>query len=140
MGKALLIHGGGHCLYTKKDVSQKQVKMLLARGFLPVSVEYRLCPETTLLDGPMTDVRDALRWLRNDLPKLSLNCPGLKVDGERVVVIGWSTGGTLALSLGFSARQYGIKPPEAILAFYCPSNYNDDCEPDLKIYRLAAPN
>ena len=101
--------------------------MLHARGFLPVSVDYRFCPETTLLEGPMTDVRDALRWVRQDLPRMSLNCPGLKVNGDRVAVVGWSTGGTLALTLGFSAPQHGIKPPDATLVFYCPSNYDDDC-------------
>ena len=90
-------------------------------------MEYRLCPEVNLLEGPMTDVRDALRWIRYELPSLKLNCPGLGVDGDRVAVVGWSTGGTLAMSLGFTPQQYQIKPPEVILAFYCPSNYDDDC-------------
>jgi acetyl esterase/lipase len=76
----------------------------------------------------MTDVRDALKWSREELPSIKLNCPGLKVDGDRVAAIGWSTGGTLAMSLGFTPQLCGVKPPEAILAFYCPSNYNEDCE------------
>jgi len=56
-----------------------------------------------------------------------LNCPGIKIDGDRVAVVGWSTGGTLAMSLGFTPRLYGIEPPGAILAFYCPTDYDDDC-------------
>ena len=76
----------------------------------------------------MTDVRDALEWIREELPSMKLNCPDLKIDGDRVAVVGWSTGGTLALSLGFTPQAYSIKPPEAILAFYCPSNYDDDCK------------
>ena len=126
--QALLIHGGGHCLYTRKDVNSKHVKMLLANGFLPVSVDYRLCPEVTLLDGPMTDVRDALRWAREELPFIKLKRSGLKIDGGCVAAVGWSTGGTLAMSLGFSARSHNIKPPEVVLAFYCPSNYDDNCK------------
>lgn len=76
----------------------------------------------------MTDFRDALQGARNELPLLDLNCPGLKINGSTVAAIGWSTGGTLAMSLGFNPRRYGVKPPKAILALYCPSNYDDDCK------------
>ncbi len=123
-----MIHSGGNCLFTRKEVNRKQTKLLLENGFLPVSVDYRLCPEVNVLEGPMTDVCDALRWARYQLPTMRLNCPGLRVDGERVVVVGWSTGGTLAMTLAFTALQQGLKPPEAILAFYCPTNWADDCE------------
>lgn len=75
----------------------------------------------------MTDVRDALRWAREQLPHLKLDCPNLRIDGDKVAVVGWSTGGTLAMSLGFTPQAHGIKPPDAILAFYCPSNYEDEC-------------
>ena len=102
--------------------------MLLANGFLPVSVDYRLCPEVTLVEGPMTDVRDALRWAREELPFIDLKRSGLKIDGGCVAAIGWSTGGTLTMSLGFSARPHNIKPPEVVLAFYCPTSYDDDCK------------
>lgn len=128
LDQALLIHGGGHCLYTRKDVNSKHIKMLLANGFLPVSVDYRLCPEVTLVEGPMTDVRDALRWVREELPSINLKRSGLQIDGGCVAAVGWSTGGTLAMSLGFSARPHNIKPPEVVLAFYCPTNYDDDCK------------
>ncbi|KAJ5950631.1 uncharacterized protein N7479_009044 [Penicillium vulpinum] len=36
------------------------------------------------------------------------------------------TGGQLAMSLAWTAPQRGLRPPEAILAFYCPTNYEDD--------------
>ncbi|KAL8705671.1 MAG: hypothetical protein Q9225_008015 [Loekoesia sp. 1 TL-2023] len=75
----------------------------------------------------MTDVRDALRWAREKLPHLKLDCPNLEINGDAVAVIGWSTGGTLAMSLGFTPQAHGIRPPDAILAFYCPSNYDDEC-------------
>lgn len=76
----------------------------------------------------MTDVRDALNWVRNDLSKVNLPCPGLQIDSERVVVVGWSTGGTLAMSLAYTPQLFGQRPPNAILAFYCPSDYESDCE------------
>ncbi|KAI2464232.1 hypothetical protein F4781DRAFT_436610 [Annulohypoxylon bovei var. microspora] len=124
---ALMVHGGGHIMLSRKDVRPKQTQVLLDAGFLPISVDYRLCPETTLLEGPITDVRDALGWVRNTLPSLARKRPDVRITGDRVVAVGWSTGGTLALSLGWTALSAGLQPPQAILAFYCPTDYEDAC-------------
>ncbi|KAI1805059.1 hypothetical protein F4811DRAFT_570540 [Daldinia bambusicola] len=124
---ALMIHGGGHVMLSRKDIRPKQTQILLDSGFVPVSVDYRLCPETTLEEGPITDVRDAFGWARNTLPSLSRKRSDVRIDGTRVVAVGWSTGGTLALSLGWSAPVAGLQPPQAILAFYCPTDYEDEC-------------
>ncbi|MCJ1394663.1 hypothetical protein MMC18_007543 [Xylographa bjoerkii] len=123
---ALMIHGGGHVMLSRKEIRPQQVQLLLDRGLLPVSIDYRLCPEVSLLQGPMVDVCNAFRWARHRLPDLKLDCPGLKVDGEKIVVIGWSSGGHLALTLGWTARLQNIQPPEAILGFYCPIDYEAD--------------
>ncbi|PSR79893.1 hypothetical protein BD289DRAFT_491583 [Coniella lustricola] len=122
---ALMIHGGGHVMLSRRDIRPAQTIILLDAGFLPVSIDYRLCPETTLPEGPMTDARDALVWARTVLPKLHLRRPDIRADGDRVVAVGWSTGGHLALSLGFTAGTAGVAPPNASLVFYCPSDYED---------------
>ncbi|KAI8945339.1 BcPKS19, polyketide synthase [Xylaria longipes] len=126
MPVALMIHGGSHIMFTRKDVRPPQTRLLLERGFIPVALDHRLCPEVSLSEGPMVDVCDALAWARNTLPKLRLKRPGLQIDGERVVVVGWSSGGQLAMSTAWLAPQRGLRPPEAILAFYCPTNYEDE--------------
>nr|AGI60155.1 type I polyketide synthase PKS2 [Dolichousnea longissima] len=59
---ALMIHGGGHVISTRKDIRDDQTQILLNAGFLPVSVDYRLCPEITISEGPMRDVCDAFYW------------------------------------------------------------------------------
>ena len=116
-------------MLSRKDCRPRQTQLLLDKGFLPVAIDYRLCPEMTLQEGPMKDVCDALHWARTRLPSLRLDCSGLKVDGERVAAIGWSTGGTLAMTLAWTPRlQSSLKPPEVILAFYCPTDYGDECE------------
>ncbi|CAG8890482.1 unnamed protein product [Penicillium egyptiacum] len=122
---ALLIHGGGHIMLSRRDIRSKQVKMLLDAGFLPVSVDYRLCPEVSLSEGPMHDACDALSWARGILPKLSLGRPDIQPDGSQVVAVGWSTGAHLAMTLAWTAEQRGIAPPDAILAFYGPTDYED---------------
>ncbi|PVI03044.1 hypothetical protein DM02DRAFT_558795 [Periconia macrospinosa] len=123
---ALMIHGGGHIMLSRKDIRHSQIKYLFDRGFLPVSVDYRLCPEMSLENGPMHDVCTALNWIRTKLPELDLAHPYISADGSRVVAVGWSTGGTLAMSLAFKAQSRHLSPPDAILAFYCPTNYADD--------------
>ncbi|KAL8693636.1 MAG: hypothetical protein Q9218_001594, partial [Villophora microphyllina] len=122
---ALTIHGGGHVMLSRQYIRPPQTQMLLESGFLPVSIDYRLCPETTLLEGPMHDVRTALRWARHTLPTLRLQRTDIKPNGDRVVAVGWSTGGHLAMTLAWTAPSAGLSPPDAILTFYCPTGYED---------------
>ena len=103
-----------------------QTQLLLDQGLLPISVDHRLCPEVDIVEGPMTDVCHALDWARNVLPTLTLKRSDIQADGDKVVVIGWSTGGHLAMSLGWTAPARGLKAPDAILVFYCPTDYEND--------------
>ena len=123
-----MIHGGSHVMFSRKDVRPDQTRLLIRMGFLPVSIDHRLCPETTLAGGPMVDVCDALHWARYTLPSTDLGDSSLMLDGERVVVVGWSSGGQLAMSLAWTAPQRGLEPPTAILAFYAPTDYEDECK------------
>jgi len=68
----------------------------------------------------MADVCNALEWTRYELPHLKL-----KVERLKTVAIWWSSGGQLAMSLGWAAPARGLSPPEAVLAFYSPTNYED---------------
>ena len=122
---ALMIHGGGHVMLSRKDIRPRQTQMLLKAGFLPISIDYRLCPETSLLEGPMYDVCNALRWVRITLPKLVLQRDDIHVDGKQVVAVGWSTGGHLAMTLAWTSLRNGIEPPQAVLSFYSPTDYED---------------
>lgn len=124
-----MIHGGGHCLFTRKEVDLKQIQLMHDAGYLPVSVDYRFCPELNIIDGPMTDVSDALHWVRTKLPLLKFTqWPSLSADGNKVIVVGWSTGGTLAMATAFLSAERRIQPPDAILVFFCPTDYEDDCK------------
>lgn len=116
-------------MFSRKVVNPRQIPILIGHGFLPVSFDFRFCPELNVLDGPMDDVCEALRWARFQLPSLAPTlAPGLEADGEKVAAVGWSTGGHLSMTLGFTAPQRGIRAPEAILAFYCPTDYESECE------------
>lgn len=101
---------------------------MLDLGLLPISLDHRLCPETRLIEGPMVDVCDALQWARLNLPNIELANPNVRPDSDNIVLVGWSSGGQLAMSTGWTAPERGLEPPNAILAFYCPTDYEDDCK------------
>ena len=106
---------------SKKAVRPHQIQFLLDKGILPVSFDYRLCPETNLIDGPITDVRDALLWAQQELPSIT-SSQDYVIDPDQIVVIGWSTGGYLAMSTAWSSIEAGQTPPRAILSFYSPTD------------------
>ena len=119
---ALMIHGGGHMTLSRKAVRPFQTAFLLMHNILPVSIDYRLCPEINLIDGPITDVRDAYSWLKSDLPAL-VEERGIIVDMKKIIVIGWSTGGHLAMTTAWTSGELGLNPPASILSFYGPTDF-----------------
>ncbi|KAL9030654.1 MAG: hypothetical protein Q9196_001241 [Gyalolechia fulgens] len=118
---ALMIHGGGFMTLSKSAVRPAQTRFLLAHGILPISLDHRLCPEINLTDGPMSDVGDAIAWARSTLPSITLD-RNITVNPEKIAVIGWSTGGHLAMTTAWTTINAGISPPTAILNFYGPSD------------------
>lgn len=122
-----MIHGGSHIIFSRKDIRPPQTRIMIDMGLLPVSLDHRLCPESRLADGPMVDVCDALEWAQKILPYVELRNPDVRPDPDNIVVVGWSSGGQLALSTGWTAPERGLRSPNAILAFYCPTDYEDDC-------------
>ncbi|KAK7719021.1 Type I Iterative PKS [Diaporthe eres] len=70
------------------------------------------------------DVCDAYIWARTVLPRILIASEiSRQVDSERVVAIGWSTGGHLAMSLGWMAEAAGYPAPNAVLSFYAPTDF-----------------
>ncbi|KAK0716599.1 BcPKS16, polyketide synthase [Apiosordaria backusii] len=120
---ALMIHGGGHMTLSRKAIRPAQTRHLLVNGFLPVSIDYRLCPEVNLIDGPMADVLSAYQWCKTKLPQISESRGFDNVDASKVVVIGWSSGGHLAMSLGWTTRENSTPPPTAVLSLYAPYDF-----------------
>jgi len=123
---ALLIHGGSHLLLTRKAIPMKHVKTLLKRGFIPVSIDYRPCPEIPLVRGAVPDIVDALQWVRTVLPVIPRARLDIHLDGSKVITVGWCTGGHLAFILGYAAEAKGVQPPEAIVGHYSHSDLESE--------------
>ena len=75
-----------------------EINALVKLGFVVVVPAYRLSPSVSVLDGAMADADDCLTWTRNELPSI-LEKEGVKADGRKVVAMGHSAGGGMALWL-----------------------------------------
>ncbi|KAB8216801.1 Alpha/Beta hydrolase protein [Aspergillus novoparasiticus] len=111
------IHGGAFMLGNSRMVSIPQIEDCLSRGWIVVVPNHRLCPGVNILEGPVEDCRDLLAWIYDGRLEGFLRDQGVQmvsVDTEKVMAFGTSSGGFLALSLGYDVP----KPPKAILDFY----------------------
>ncbi|KAJ5605174.1 hypothetical protein N7510_010328 [Penicillium lagena] len=116
------IHGGAFMLGHSRMVSLPQVNDCLSRGWIVLVPNHRLCPGVNLLDGPMQDIRDLLSWIYEGHLDEYLSSQGSwRADLENVAAFGTSSGGHLALSLGFGVP----KPIKAILSLYGAVHFTD---------------
>ena len=101
------IHGGVFMLGHSRMVSMPQIDDCLARNWIVVVPNHRLCPQVNILEGPITDCRDLLAWIYDGHLDAFLAGDSaqhvhgrqFQVDMDRVMAFGTSSGGTLALSL-----------------------------------------
>jgi acetyl esterase/lipase len=91
------IHGGALIMGSRADISGRVMKHMLDAGYVFISIDYRLAPETQL-PQIIQDLEDAFNWVRRDGPRL------FNVDPARIAVAGGSAGGYLTLTAGFRVR------------------------------------
>jgi len=117
------IHGGGFRA-GKRESYDKLCVTLAARGYVAITVTYRLAPAYPF-PAAVQDCKAAVRWLR-------ANATTYQVDPVRIGVAGGSAGGHLAQFLGVTA---GVKEFEGegneeqssevtcVVNFYGPSDF-----------------
>ena len=91
------MHGGGYVIGTYAMDDPLFDELCPALGFVGVSVDYRLAPETPY-PGPLEDCYRGLRWVHDHADELG-------VDPNRIGVMGVSAGGGLAAALCLLARD-----------------------------------
>ncbi|KAK6835465.1 hypothetical protein RU639_001737 [Aspergillus parasiticus] len=117
---AIIYHAGGFVKWSKDVVPKSEISALTELGFVVLVPNYRLCPQISVFNGPIADSRDCLVWAANELPGLLQN-ESVEVDPNRIVAMGHSAGGTLALLMG-SAPEVPVK---AVLDFYGLKYFSD---------------
>ncbi|KAJ4241699.1 hypothetical protein NW757_012039 [Fusarium falciforme] len=119
---AFYLHGGNFVVGNKDSLSAHYAEKLLDLGFgAVVSPNYRLSPTISTYDGAVSDSKDAYEWTQTKLPEQLASDGHVKLDADRIVALGHSAGGTLALLMATSP-----KPPRAILDLFGMKYFQDD--------------
>jgi len=118
------IHGGGWRAGKRQDVA-KQIEQLAERGFVAVTVSYRLSPKHKF-PAQIEDCKAAVRWLRANAKKYDLN-------PDRIGAVGYSAGGHLACLLGAANGKDGLEGKggnadqssqvQAVVSFFGPTDF-----------------
>jgi len=101
------IHGGALINGHRVGINRRVRQMAFDNGYVLVSIDYRLAPETKL-PAIIDDVEDAFEWLRSKGPEL------FHIDPDRIAVMGGSAGGYLTLTAGFRVTPR----PQVLVAFW----------------------
>ena len=109
---ALIYHAGGLVVGSSEIVPKSQIEYLLSKDFVVVMPNYRLVPQVTGKEA-FEDSEEAYDWTVKSLSGIMLSEHKVKIDTSRVVAIGHSSGGTMALNLAI------CRPVKAVTAF-CP--------------------
>src|SRR5262249_54129606 len=119
------IHGGAWIVGSKNEQGLPLMLQLASRGWVCVSVDYRLSPRATFPD-PLLDLKQALRWIREHIAEYG-------GDPEFVVVTGGSAGGHLCSLVALTANEPEYQPGfeqvdtsvKACVAFYGVYDFTD---------------
>jgi acetyl esterase/lipase len=120
----LQIHGGGWVIGSKDQQGIPLMLHLAARGWVCVTVDYRLSPHATFPDH-LVDIKRALQWLRERGAMYGAD-PGF------VVATGGSAGGHLAALLALTAND-----PEYQPGFEAVDTSVQGCVPFYGVYDLT---
>ena len=84
----LQVHGGAWIIGRKEDQALPLMHLLARRGWVCVSIDYRLSPRATFPDH-IVDVKEAIAWVKANIAEYG-------GDPSRLVITGGSAGGHLA--------------------------------------------
>jgi acetyl esterase/lipase len=96
----LVIHGGGWSAGERSEVLHTN-EWLAQQGFAVFDMEYRLAPPPNGR-AALSDVRCAMAWLKKDA-----KAEGFDIGMDRLVLLGRSAGGHLALLAGYTQDEPG---------------------------------
>ena len=92
----LFIHGGGWQGGARSEFAP-WAQSMAAKGYVSASMDYRLTPKARF-PQPLEDVREAIAWMK-------ANAGQYDFDPDRLVLVGYSAGGHLALMAGLEPQN-----------------------------------
>lgn len=119
---AIYLHGSGWHFADKDLRTQRFFRHLAGQGHVIMDVAYTLAPRTHL-KGMLADVKQAIAWLKSHSDKYG-------VKQGRIVLMGGSAGGHLALLAAYTPNLPELQPEDmkvdtsvrAVVSYYGPSD------------------
>ena len=99
---ALLVHGGGWQRRSPDDM-EEIAERLARRGYVTVNVAYRFAPEHRF-PAQLHDLQQAMAWIHQQADEW-------RIDPERIVGVGYSSGAHLVSLLGVAADVEALSEP-----------------------------
>ena len=100
----IYLHGSAFYLLDKDFGTRTLFGYLAAQGHVIMDLAYGLAPETDIM-GMVHDVKRAVVWMKE-------NAGNYGIDPSRIVLVGGSSGGHLALLTAYTARNPIFTPKE----------------------------
>jgi acetyl esterase/lipase len=119
----LVIHGGGWVQGDKESMVERYCLPFIQHDFVVANVEYRLAKAATA-PAAVNDVLKAAEWFHKHAAEL-------KVDSDRILVMGTSAGGHLALMVAMTPASAELGPSSkiaAVIDFYGIADVADQLE------------
>ncbi|MEP6821568.1 MAG: alpha/beta hydrolase [Chthoniobacterales bacterium] len=106
----IMIHGGAWRTGSKAELPALN-RYLAQQHYAVASIDYRLAPESRS-PAAVDDAFQAIDYLKT-------NAAALRLDPTRMVLIGRSAGGQIALAVAYAGREPAIR---GVVGFYSPSD------------------
>jgi acetyl esterase/lipase len=106
----IVVHGGSWHSGSRDELAGLN-RILAGRGYLVASIDYRLAPGATF-PAQREDVFAAITFLKKNAQKFGL-------DENRLVLLGRSAGGQVALSAAYAQKDPAVR---GVILFYTPSD------------------
>lgn len=117
----VVVHGGSWTHGDSREFASLSPH-LAAQGYVVVGVNYRKADKYPF-PAARNDLRSAIRYIKD-------NAPDLGVDEDRIVLLGRSAGGQLALLVAYEHEDSTIR---GVISFYGPTDmvygFNDPTDP-----------
>lgn len=119
----IYLHGAAWYMLDKDLGTRPFFSHLATQGHVIMDVAYRLAPETDMM-GMVNDVKRAIVWMKE-------NASSYRVNPNRIVVSGGSSGGHLALLAAYTSSNPQFTPKElerkdisvcAVISMYGPAD------------------
>ena len=129
----IVIHGGGWIRGEKESMVDRFCLPFIQHDFVAANVEYRLAKAATA-PAAVNDVLRAAQWFHDHATEY-------KVDPNRILVMGGSAGGHLALMVGMAPASAGFGPTikiSAVIDFYGIADVPDQIDgPNQRAYAVT---